>query len=192
MNQATKTQMTFEEYLTYDDGTDKRYELEAGELVEMPPESPLNSRIARFLFATLLSVFSEDLICHKDTEISVSGTQVQARLPDLMLLSEELAEILNNSSRGTITLDMPPPDLIVEVVSPGATNENRDYRFKRSEYAARGVLEYWAIAPEGDKITIFSLVNGFYEEAVYTGEMTLQSRFEGLRLTATQVLKRKR
>ena len=192
MNQATKTRMTFEEYLACDDGTDKHYEFEGGELVEMPPESPLNSRIARFLFAILLTVFSEDLICHKDTEISVSGTQVQARLPDLMLLSEELAEILNSTSRGTITLEMPPPNLIIEVVSPGATNENRDYRFKRSEYAARGVLEYWAINPDENKITIFTLVNGFYEESIYTGEMVIPSRFEVLRLTAEQVLKRRR
>jgi Uma2 family endonuclease len=192
MNQATRTRITFEEYLAYDDGTDKHYEFERGELVEMLPESPLNSRIARFLFAVLLTVFSENLICHKDTEISVSGSQVQARLPDLMLLSEELAEILNSTSRGTITLEMPPPDLVIEVVSPGPTNENRDYRFKRSEYAARGIPEYWAIDPGENKITVFTLVDGFYEEAVYTGEMVIQSQFEVLQLTAEQVLKRKR
>ena len=192
MNQAAKTRMTFEEYLAYDDGTDKHYEFEGGELVEMPPESPRNSRISRFLLAILLAAFSEDLICHKDTEIAVSGSQVQARLPDLMLLSEELAAVLNVTSRGTITLDMPPPDLIVEVVSPGAKNANRDYRFKRSEYAARGVLEYWAIAPDEHKITVSTLVDGFYEEAVYTGERAIESRFEVLRLTAEQVLQRKR
>jgi hypothetical protein len=28
----------------------------------------------------------------------------------------------------------------------------RYYRFKRSEYAARGVLEYWAIDPEEHQI----------------------------------------
>ena len=109
-----------------------------------------------------------------------------------MLLSEELAAVLNVTSRGTITLDMPPPDLIVEVVSPGVTNANRDYRFKRSEYAARGVLEYWAIAPDEHKITVFTLVDGFYEEAVYMGEKAIESRFEVLWLTAEQVLQRKR
>ncbi|MDK2412978.1 Uma2 family endonuclease, partial [Aphanizomenon sp. 202] len=30
---------SFEEYLSYDDGTDKLYELFNGELIEMPPES---------------------------------------------------------------------------------------------------------------------------------------------------------
>ncbi|NJR64044.1 MAG: Uma2 family endonuclease [Cyanobacteria bacterium CRU_2_1] len=192
MTQSTQPRMTFEEYLAYDDGTDKHYEFVDGELVEMPPESPLNSRIARFLFAILLSAFSEDLICHKDTEISVLGSQVQTRLPDLMVLSEELALILNSTNRGTITLEMPPPDLIIEVVSPGATNENRDYRFKRSEYAARSVPEYWAIDPDENKITLFTLINGFYEETVYTGETIVPSRIKVLHLTAEQILKRRR
>ena len=87
---------------------------------------------------------------------------------------------------------MPPPDLIIEIVSPGLTNEQRDYRYKRSEYASRGVPEYWAVHPEAEKVTVFTLENGFYEEAVYTKEMVIQSRFEVLRLTAEQVLKRKR
>lgn len=184
--------MSFEDYLHYDDGTDQHYEFEAGELVEMPPESPLNSRIARYLLVILLNTFSEDLVCYKDTEVAVSGTQVQARLPDLMLLSEELAGILNCTNRGTITLDMPPPELIIEVVSPGMANKNRDYRFKRSEYAARGVLEYWAIDPEAHQITVFTLVDGFYEEAIYTGEMVVLSRIDVLCLTARQILDRKR
>ncbi|NJL23339.1 MAG: Uma2 family endonuclease, partial [Leptolyngbyaceae cyanobacterium SM1_3_5] len=38
MTQATR-KLTFEEYLAYDDGTDTRYELVDGVLVEMPTES---------------------------------------------------------------------------------------------------------------------------------------------------------
>nr|WP_326520963.1 Uma2 family endonuclease [Leptothoe kymatousa] len=34
---------------------------------------------------------------------------------------------------------MPPPLLVVEVVRPG--QETRDYRYKRSEHAARGIEE---------------------------------------------------
>lgn len=192
MSQETKPQMTFDDYLHYDDGTDKLYEFVDGELIEMPPESPLNSRIARFLLLILLEVFSEDLVCYKDTEIAVSGNQVQTRLPDLMLLTEELAAILGTSNRGTITLEMPPPELIIEVVSPGTANENRDYRFKRSEYAARGVLEYWVVNPIERTITLFTLNEGFYDEAIYTGDQLVESRIEVLRLTAAQIFNRKR
>ncbi|MBD0262190.1 MAG: Uma2 family endonuclease [Tolypothrix sp. Co-bin9] len=34
---TTTTQVTFEEYLNYQDDTDNRYELVDGELIEMPP-----------------------------------------------------------------------------------------------------------------------------------------------------------
>lgn len=183
--------MTFEEYLAYNDGTDNRYELVDGELVDMPPEDRINSKIALFLLAKLLEVFSEDRLCYKDTEIEVSGSLAKTRLPDLMVLSEELAVILGDG-RGTITREMPPPELIIEVASPGKSNEERDYRYKRSEYAARGVFEYWVINPTDSNISIFSLEAGFYESAVYTRQMVIQSRFEALRLTADQVLKRGR
>lgn len=188
----TKQRLTFEEYLRYDDGTDKQYEFVGGELIEMPPESPVNSKIALFLLAILLELYGEDRLCHKDTEIVVSGSQVQTRLPDLMVLSEELALVLEESNRGTITLEMPPPELIVEVASPGKTNEERDYRFKRSEYAARGVPEYWVINPHESKITVFTLVAGFYEEEEYRETRVVQSGIEALQLTAEQILQRRR
>ncbi|MBE9102860.1 Uma2 family endonuclease [Vacuolonema iberomarrocanum] len=192
MTKTTPSKMTFEDYLNYDDGTDQHYELVDGELVEMPPASPLNSHIARFLFLQLARILPEEQICYKDTEIAVSGTQVQVRLPDLMVLSPELAAILGASKRATIFLDMPPPMLVMEVVSPGATNAKRDYRFKRSEYAARGIPEYWVIDPDVEKITVFTLVDGFYEEAVYTGAMQIVSQLDVLQMTAAEVLNRKR
>ena len=189
--QSTSQKLTFEEYLAHDDGTDDRYELVDGELVKMPPEDRINSKIALFLLAKLLEVFPEDRLCYKDTEFEVSGVLAKTRLPDLMVLSEELAVILGDG-RGTITRDMPPPELIIEVASPGKTNEERDYRYKRSEYGARGVPEYWVISPSDSNITVFSLEAGFYESVVYTGQMVIQSQFEALRLAADQVLKRGR
>ena len=41
--------MTLREYLDYDNGTDIRYELEDGVLVEMGAENPLNPSIAMML-----------------------------------------------------------------------------------------------------------------------------------------------
>ena len=41
--------LSFEEYLSYDDGTDYLYELFNGELIAVPPESGFNVQIATFL-----------------------------------------------------------------------------------------------------------------------------------------------
>ena len=47
---------SFEEYLSYDDGTEKLYELFNGELIEMPPESGINVQIATFLLIQFVSL----------------------------------------------------------------------------------------------------------------------------------------
>ena len=47
---STQKQMTLEEYITYDDGTDTRYELRDGVLVAVGAESDANVNIAMFLY----------------------------------------------------------------------------------------------------------------------------------------------
>lgn len=183
----TTQRMTLEEFLAYDDGTDRFYELENGELVEMPFESEINRRIAMFLVIYFSQQgISADRLTMK-TEIAVSGTRVSVRAPDLMVLSEELVTELEGATRSIIYMDMPPPSLVVEVVSP--QQENRDYRYKRSEYAARGILEYWIVDPMSQKVTILEWVEGLYEERVYTQEDAIVSTLLGqLDLTASRVL----
>jgi Uma2 family endonuclease len=186
---TTTKRLTLEQYLNYDDGTDTQYELVAGELVVMPPESPQNSIIARYLLAQLLQVVPIQRLCHKDTEIVISGSRATTRLPDLMVLTEELAEVLQSTQRGTILLDMPPPLLVVEVVSPGKQNQDRDYRYKRSEYAARGIAEYWIVDPEKAVVMVLTLVDGLYEEAVFRGTDVMRSTvFPDLHLIIERVL----
>lgn len=184
---VTAQKMTFDEFLSYDDGTDNWYELENGELIAMLAESEINRRIAMFLVATFLRLgISFDRLSMK-TEIAVSSTRVSVRVPDLVLFSEEGAIALEGASRSLVLLDMPPPSLVVEVVSPG--QENRDYRYKRSEYAARGIAEYWIVDPTQQKVTMLEWVEGFYEEKVYVGDERIASPLLGnLELIAAQVL----
>jgi Uma2 family endonuclease len=180
--------LTFEDYLAYDDGTDTRYELVDGELVEMPPESNENVNLARFLQAKLLQYFSFSLVAHKDTEIEVSGRRARCRLPDLFVHTEESAAALTGAKRATLTRDMPPPLLVIEIVSPGSENRSRNYRYKRSEYAAREISEYWIVDPEEQRITICQWVEGLYEDAVFKGADRLVSPvIPALDLTAEQV-----
>jgi Uma2 family endonuclease len=186
---TTTQKMTLEEFLAYDDGTDNLYELENGELIWMPSESEINRRIAMFLLAYLLQQGIPSYRLTMKTEVAVSGSRVSVRLPDLLVLSEELATVLEGASRSIVLMDMPPPLLAVELVSP--KQEKRDYRYKRSEYAARGIAEYWIVDPIQKQITILELVEGFYEEKVYRDSDRINSPlFTQIALTAEQVLHR--
>lgn len=179
---------TLDEYLAYDDGTDTKYELVDGELVEMPPESDRNNIISLYLLSHFLKFIPIQLIRHKDTELVVIGNRTRVRLPDLMILTQELFEAIAGR-RATITPDMPSPAMVVEVVSPGKVNEDRDYRYKRSEYAARGIHEYWIVDPDKSRITLLTLVDGLYEEMIFQGtDMIRSTTFPMLDLTASQVL----
>jgi Uma2 family endonuclease len=179
---------TLEEYLAYDDGEEMRCELVDGELVEMPPETDKNNLISLYLLTEFLKLIPIRLIRHKDIEIVVTGNRVRVRLPDLLILTEELFTALSGK-RATITQEMPAPALAVEVVSPGKIDEDRDYRYKRSEYAARGIPEYWIVDPEKSRVTVLTLIDGFYEEAVFQGnDQIVSTTFPSLNLSVAQIL----
>jgi Uma2 family endonuclease len=178
---------TFEEYLTYEDGSDTRYELVDGELVEMPPESDANLSIARRLLLQIIQHVSSEFVAW-GTEIETSGKRARCRLPDLIVHSEESKAALAGTRRATITRDMPPPALVIEVVSPGATNRARDYRHKHTEYAARGIAEYWIVDPEERQITVCQWVDGQYEDQVFRGnEQIISHIVPTLQLIVEQV-----
>ena len=179
--------MTLQDYLNYDDGTDTRYELVNGELIAMPPESDLNNLIASFLFATFLQTGIPYNRLRIGAQIAVSGARATARQPDLVVLSEETVGALEGAAKCLITHDMPPPLLVVEVVSP--QQENRDYRHKRTEYAGRRIPEYWIVDPIAQKVTVLAWVDGLYEQQVFEGNRPItSSQISNLDLTASVVL----
>jgi Uma2 family endonuclease len=77
--------------------------------------------------------------------------QYNAVIPDLVfVLRERCAEVVSDHVSGA-------PDIAVEVVSPGSTNEQRDRKIKRRLYGERGVREYWIVDPENLSIEVYHL-----------------------------------
>ena len=185
-------QYTLAEYLDCTDlAADKNYELENGILREMPPESWQNLQIALYLILEIAKSIPRTQIV-KGAEIIILGSRVNARIPDLMVLSPEGAAEIARFKRSTITPDMPPPILVVEVVSPGKANRDRDYRYKRSEYAARGIDNYWIIDPQEGKFVCLQLKDGLYEEKIYDASqagITLKMPF-ALKVDFSQIFDR--
>jgi Uma2 family endonuclease len=99
-----------------------------------------------------------------------------------VVTQEQARELLNVSA-----VFESPPLLIVEVVSPDSVK--RDYRYKRSEYAAVEVLEYWIVDLLEKKISVLLLEEGFYEETVFTANEKIVSRtFGEIEISVEQVL----
>lgn len=177
---------SFEEYLYYDDGTDKLYELFNGELIEVPPESGTNVQIATFLLFQFALMLGTNRVRGHGLELEVNG-EPRNRYPDLTILREEHIELL--AKRNTVRLTMPPPLLVVEVVSPGELQRNRDYIAKRTQYKDCGIPEYWIVDPNTQTILVLELTNNSYTEVgSFSGqERLISSQFEELNLTADQI-----
>ncbi len=193
---VTTQKLTFEEYLTYEDGTDTRYELVDGELKPMSVGTGIHALIIDFLadrFKEVLSDIEGDrgqtckvLAGSIGVRSPRGGRQNTSRIPDITILSLEQALLMLNRA-AVIDLDEPPPLLVVEVVSPSTRTE--DYRAKRLEYNVLNISEYWIVDPLSEQITICLLEDDLYDLAEFRGDEKIQSRmFPSLDLTAAQVL----
>ncbi|NJK61867.1 MAG: Uma2 family endonuclease [Synechococcaceae cyanobacterium SM2_3_1] len=189
--------LTFEQYLEQDHATDQRYELVDGRLTELPPESEPNSSLANFLFLQLVNAGLSFRQIHLHAcEIQVPVLQPgdpANRYPELTILRPEHLELTRK--RLTITFDALPPDLVVEIVSPGERSRDRDYNRKRAQYAARGIPEYWLVDPDINTILVLQRDGGSYQEVgQFTKDIPIQSpQLEQLgiifSLTATQIFR---
>lgn len=165
-----KHNFSFEEYLAYDDGTDDRYELVDGELILMSPPTVRHALIIRKITHIL-----EDEIARLGLSwvalqmLGVRTAYRRSRLPDLCVMTLEQAQELKDVS---VVLESGVL-LVVEVVSPNSGIT--DYRYKRTEYAAAGIPEYWIIDPPQNKVSILQLVEGLYEEQIYQGDDVVRS-----------------
>ncbi len=192
---VTRPKLTFEEFLEYDDGTDNRYELTNGELVEVAPETDDNILLANWLARLLESVVDWQLIRTHASTIEVTPlpeVPKSNRYPDLMVLTPELAEQMKGKS-SAVRLSMPNPTLVVEVVSPytGPQDENyqRDYINKRRQYEQRRIPEYWILDPSSQKLTVVTLAGDTYQEQTFVGRDAIATNLSpSLQLTVEQIL----
>ncbi|WP_416670350.1 Uma2 family endonuclease [Egbenema bharatensis] len=179
--------LSFEEYLSYDDGTENLYELFNGALIEVPPESGENVQIANRLFLVFALLLGTDRVRGHGLELEVRG-EPKNRYPDLTIVREEQIQLLK--SRNTIRLNMAPPLLVVEVVSPGELQRERDYIAKRSQYQEIGVPEYWIVDPQAKTVTVLELFDTAYTNVeTFQGDHPIRSpQFPELQVTSAQIL----
>ncbi|MEL7037860.1 MAG: Uma2 family endonuclease [Cyanobacteria bacterium J06592_8] len=182
---ATRT-YSFQDYLDLKDPSDFKYELLNGELIPMPPASGLHAEILCLIYDILKAEIQRLQLdwAVRPGNVGVRTGVTKSRIPDLIVITETQRQFLKTLSSAILE---EPPVLAVEIVSAG--NPDDDYRYKRSEYAALEIPEYWIIDPQELKVSVLTLVSGFYENVEFQGQNRIDSpSFPELNLTVEQVL----
>ena len=124
-----------------DDGGWKRYEIIDGELfVTRAPHIRHQSAGGNVHFE--LEAWSRQTQLGKPIQTpGVIFTPTDAVIPDVVWISRERLAI-GVDAAGHLTV---APELMVEVLSPGELNEQRDKEVKLKLYSLHGVQEYWIV-----------------------------------------------
>jgi Uma2 family endonuclease len=115
-----------------------RYELINGVLVVTPPPSSEERGSNELLGYHLL----------KYAESDPNGTSLDVTLTEhtVLTVNRRRADRAIWAGHGRVPdVDEQLPTIVVEFVSSGRRNQQRDYEAKREEYLAAGVREYWTI-----------------------------------------------
>jgi Uma2 family endonuclease len=185
--------LTFAEYLQYADGTDRRYELVNGELIPMSLGTGQHGAIIKFIermLETEISNLDRDWVVLPGligVRSPKGGRWDTCRIPDVMVLPLDQWRALQ-TREAVVELNEAPPLLVVEVVSE--STKTVDYRAKRTEYSVLDIPEYWIVDPLLEKVTIFTLMEGWYEPIEFQGVDLIQSAtFPNLHPSVEQILR---
>lgn len=189
---ATTALLSLEDYLSYNDGTDGRYELVNGELIAMSQPKGEHGAITEFLNDQFRAEIQNQGLAwvSKQGFIAIEsprgGRWDTARIPDVTVATlEQWQGMLDREA--IIRLNESPPFLVVEVVSE--STRTTDYRSKRVEYNLLGIREYWIVDPLKKQVVVLHLVDDLYEETLFVRDELIESTiFPGLQLSAQQVL----
>jgi Uma2 family endonuclease len=155
----------------------------------MTPSSPIHSDIVEFLYDSFKSEVKRLGLDWKvkQGDVGIRTRINRSRQPDITIIQGEYWRQLRQFKKSAI-LEVPCL-LVVEVVSPGEENENRDYVKKLEEYADFGIAEYWIVDPLKEQVIINFLMNVSYQTTVFTGKQQIISKlFPEINLTVEQVL----
>jgi Uma2 family endonuclease len=193
MAQITRSRLTLEEFLSYDDGSGTRYELADGVLVEMGAESTINTLIAGFLFLQFAGMGIPSYRVGFKQWLEIENSSATARDPDLIVHSEASFAAIEGATQALVPANVQAPMLVVEIVSPGdlkSDNYKRDYIDKRQEYALRSIPEYWIVDPDRAVVVVSTLNEKAYTAREFRNDdRILSALFPDCQLTAEQVLR---
>jgi Uma2 family endonuclease len=144
------------DYLQLTDDTNGRVELTDGRLEFLPMPTTIHESLIRFLFLALHNFVGQRNL----GDVYFNGIRLRVRpdkirLPDVIFLHRDHFHARHNSA-------WDGADLVMEVVSSGAKDRDRDYRQKLVDYAEGNVGEYWIVDPQRQVVQVHRLQDGAY------------------------------
>lgn len=142
---------TYDDYRTLPEDMSRRYELLHGDFYMVPAPTTRHQRILSRLNALVL----QQVRAGKLGEVFFSpvdvilgqGNEREVVQPDLVFVAAHRIPIIKlHGIEG-------PPDLVVEILSPGTAERDRGY--KLTMYARHGVTEYWIVDPDLCSIEVY-------------------------------------
>ncbi len=158
MASSIKPLLTVADLDAYPDDNN-RYELIGGELFVSRAPGITHQRVLLNLEFALSLYLKQNSI-----GILVPGTGLilsdyDAVIPDLAFVRNERWDEVVTGEKFTRAVD-----LVIEVISPGKANRERDLLAKRQLYAKYGVQEYWIVDSENSSVLVFRLREQTLEE----------------------------
>jgi Uma2 family endonuclease len=130
-------------------------ELNDGSLELLPMPDIRHQAIVKFLFQILDAFVTQARLGHVYfAPLPIRLWENQLREPDVVFLKANRIKDRSQPPEGA--------DLVVEVVSPGQDNRERDLKTKRTVYARAKIPEYWIVDPQEKTITVLVLVGKTY------------------------------
>lgn len=148
-----------------DDG--KRYEIIDGELIVTKAPRWSHQQVTGRIFNALDEWSQTSGLGEAAFNPSIIFTDEDNVIPDVVWASKERFNLLLDESEHLTGA----PELVVEVLSPGEKNMQRDCQLKLKLYSQQGVQEYWIVNKDLRQVQVYRR-----SDAVLSLVLTLQSK----------------
>ena len=132
-----------------------RYEVIEGELFVSRAPSLTHQRVSGNITYLLQNFLEKTQIGEVIYTPGLILSEFSGVIPDIVFFRHEQGAKIISGERLT-----GPPDLVIEILSPGSENKKIDRVAKRQLYGKHGVREYWLVDPERRGLEVYRLQSG--------------------------------
>jgi len=161
--------MTTDEYLYSTEETNRIRELAMG-MVREPPAPFFSHQTVALKLARIIGDHAEPRglgrVAIAPVDVILDRDRALVLQPDVLFISTERSAIIRDQVWG-------PPDLVVEVLSPGT--KAHDGGLKLGWYRQYGVRECWLVDLHQEQVTVVDFTGAFPVERMARGADTIQS-----------------